>query len=394
MDSTAHTEPPTRDLEAELRSLRLTDVLDMWGYTPTEEEEQFLKVLNEDREKLKRRLYAFLLSRDGVAGSITISFAQIGSANFFRLKKLWSDPKTRALKPIAGYASRPSRTGAVAPRLAGTRKSAQGVAARIQGAPNGVHVADLSLRDLSDRLREGISEEVNRLLLDKIARDERLRYRLDPKNLSDHYASEIAFDISAVSIFLTEEDPELLKLAVVMEVSTGLVLSALPCRGKDAASTQLKAFKHAAMFVQWHSVDFMPASGRTRIHGVAAPAPDDHGLPTFNKLKGLLAPEDLISSGERRYGSLIMDILGDRLGRLKFFPRSTRSDQPPSRTAQAMCKHVDSMAVAQEFVRQSVELHNREKLVKLSKGGLALHRRAGAGSMGDALDALTNSSSN
>ena len=59
-----------------------------------------------------------------------------------------------------------------------------------------------------------------------------------------------------------------------------------------------------------------------------------------------------------------------------------------------MCKHVDSMAVAQEFVRQSVELHNREKLVKLSKGGLALHRRAGAGSMGDALDALTNSSSN
>lgn len=347
-------------------TLQLDAVLALSPAAPSSSEFDFLSALSPaQRQQALRRLLALLRNEEGLHVGDASRLADVSSPNFYRLRQLWRGRAKSGLGFLSGYAGRPTRQ----PRGAG----ALGTLKRLAAKNSAFELADRSIRGLSKLIQEEQSARIPAYTLDAAARHLRQNARNMPDVLGLRYGSRILIDYCAVSLVAPGSDgsPKLVEIAWVIEETTQLILAALPVLDVGGCVGQQRATRAARCYLGRCGLDVAGPAGAWIEAVVPDPVSplDRHHV---DRMVSVAGEEHVATTGARRFGRLVTDVIGPILGRIKIIPRATLSEDTSAANVRAFGRDILDHRSIRVRVAQSVIAHNRPIIEMLRDSRLPL----------------------
>lgn len=373
--------------EAEAKRLsRLDDrdVFSLLGYEPRPGEWEFLSTLKiDDRQKVRRRLFALVRAREGISNTKAAAIAGVKIANFYRLKKAWDEGADNVLEAFAGYAARATRKVGNSDVLKDARAAANQIAADHD-------VATLSVRDISELISELTGGKNTPVATDAVARTVRQEARNSPDVMKREFGRSLLVDCTAISLVVRDpkrSKTQLANVALVMEEYSQLILAAVPSHPEESCAAQKQALLDAASYFRGPSEKNEDAA-RSTLRIIVGPAFNAKDEMFGQSLARNLGADNVTATGDRRFGKYVTDVIGPSFsGKIKFLPRSTQGGSTSAAAVRKLGREPVEPETAWSIVRQAVERHNRLILPKLTWLGVVDPRDPSkAGGITSALD--------
>lgn len=382
-----HPAAPERAYEpwAELDALCLSDKLQFalirqqLPKDVSKEDLRFIDALSPaKRQQVWRRLYAILRSQNGLPAADASRLAGVTVANFYRLKRLWGDRRNAGLSFLSGYAARKTRQ-------AGTERI-EALEKAIAEVMNGQDVVDLSVKEITKMVQRARPESFPSHTLEAAARALRQKARRKPEILSRIYGSNVLIDYSAVSIVRMDRKGtiSLLEVAWVIEEASALILSAVPVIAQTPCRTQWIAARSASKTLGRFDPDVWRGAP-ARIEAIVPDSISDADRRYVDMLITNVGRDSVSTTGARRYGRFILDVVGPFLGRIKIVPRATFTHDTSAAKVRAYGRDPLDLETAERILRGAVEEHNAPILEHLRQQPFEFSGRSERGGMEMAL---------
>lgn len=322
---------------------------------PPEEKAEYLALSPEKARNVTRRLVAILDAEENDPRPIEelARNAGVSRSLFFELKRRWG--LARSLSAIIPYRRVPSR----------------GPTDRGRGLDIARHAAEL-VSQTPDYVAAGVvAREVAKLVGNPNAyraalrhvRLARLNLSADPGYLAANYAQEVIIDLCACSLLQDNRlQMRLPDVAVVFDRASRLILGMAPVAPGKALNAQKMAAEQAISFLRDNRLD-RPGDQVSRsvvefVVGETNKSIAVRLMARFEKTPELNA----VTGSARRYGQSITALIGARMGRLIFMPRSTGVAHEAALTATG-----DPLTTTDALIQISKEvaLHNEPVLMRL-----------------------------
>lgn len=233
---------------------------------------------------------------------------------------------------------------------------------------------------LANELRRGFGLSVPVLvrLVRRLRRDD----ATDPKRVREVFGRALLIDICAIDRVTDEADPRAILCAVVVERASGLVLGhALDDSGGDTLRTQAVAVRRALARLATQMLD--QADGTAEVELTLGDGPGlAAAVALAEEMKAAGTDLRVNSLGPRRYGQRLVSLLGKRLGRVWWRPRSS---SPTTSPAAGDMGAAMSVADAELLVATEMASHDDEVMARLAEGGVQPGWSEADGAMGRAL---------
>lgn len=283
----------------------------------------------------------------------------VSKSTLYRLKNAWH--QERSIRALAGAANRPPRGSGSAANLEQARRIATEI----------VRDADaetLSIHALALRVKETTSLGISLKAAEVIVREARRRMTSESGEVPEGYGHRLLLDTVAISLSITHHSvrPHLALLTVVMERTTGLMLSAKVSSRRYAAAAQRTALRAAQSFLRSSYFD-VPGDEPAELLAVAPPVEADRQDLLVATLIGNLGRNAVVTEGTGRFGRRTIELIGRRLGPLHLIPRATEHGTAEAARVSATGREPVPLSTATEFVRHVVDDHNAPILERLRR---------------------------
>jgi hypothetical protein len=308
---------------------------------PAEERAILTSLPSDRRQKVIRRLNAMHRASSPDADlTAVIEAAGLGRSTFFALRKRWD--QDRSVKALLPFATRPPR-----------RKPLPSV--ETPHPENGDDRSDVASAALS---------------LPAMRRRERERMRAEatqPAVLLERFGHEFVLDVSAVDMIVNDgRGPNWRICAFLIERASGLILSA-----GAAGSDESPPMGNVAREGRRKAAELRVA---VRDPSLTVVMPEPHGhevyswLQSRRMLANVLSEDRVLFDGERRFGTALVEAVGEKVGTLGLRPRATPRTVPTRK--QTSETPAPSSADMEILLEVQVSRHNEPIVRRLRSLGL------------------------
>ena len=349
---------------------------------PAREGIVFDAVAPKQREMVLNRIEAVWRAECGEPWEPLANSIGLGRAGFYKLRKAWREHGIAGVVPHG--TQRPRRVSVEDNHP--LRKEAQALLRAEGGSARNVDIAHrlFDAQDEADQNLDGYRKEAALQRIERLVQHERKALGRNPKYLSTAYGHGLLVDLTAVAIQLDDEEGQLAIVAVVVETSSGLIISsALGSRGQ-LIDLQLEAIANGLEFLAERKADRKVDEQPTVDLHLTLPPPLSEQDLVLPQLRESVRDLSTGRPGGHTYGQAIVQWVGPRVGRIVLAPRSTLDIKGPdytrTRIAQTLTRNMAEAAWRREVLR-----HNEPILEVLKSIGAVDGRGVGDGRMAQAL---------
>jgi len=334
-----------------------------WPDEPVDEQIALLRSLPLlRREKAVARLKALLTieaaRRDNPRAHVDLkkvaADAGLTSDGLFAIRQKWAASRTlSALVPYLGRAERqPTQRADDDPVVVAARRL-------IVERPT---ASDSMIASALGREFD-LSAPVLVRLVRRVRRDD----ATDPDRIGTVFGKAILVDVCAINRTTLDDDPQMIVCALVVERASGLMLGHhVAAANDDTLHAQLQAIGQAHEMVTRQRLD-QPDGHAAALLTLGDGPGFDAAIASAALLKKSGVDLAVNSLGSRRYGSRVVSLLGKRLGRLWWRPRSSAPHAEVPAFGGDPAIDIDDARI---LVDGEVSSHNAGVLERLAEGGV------------------------